>query len=134
MGPGDEQIGRGTGTAAQAVLCGAEGVERKRGMSSEVLWLRAGALGAGLIQGTPFTPETRTTRLRSKLSGRQIEADIYPNLCHENYGYPVLVGHAGEDSFLIPWLDAQLYPVTQATEEERQRLTDAGYALDQAEA
>jgi hypothetical protein len=72
-------------------------------------------------------------RLRSKLSGRQIEATIDGNLFHATYGYPLLVGHAGEDTFLIPWLDAPLYAVTGATEEERKRLADAEYALDQAE-
>jgi hypothetical protein len=72
-------------------------------------------------------------QLRSKLSGRQLEAAIDPNLRHATYGYPVLVGHAAEDNFLIPWLDAQLYAVPEATEEKRRSLTDAGYSLDEAE-
>jgi hypothetical protein len=71
-------------------------------------------------------------QLRSKLSGRQIEAAIDGNVFHASGGYPVLVGHAGEDSFLIPWLDGQMYELTGATEEEWQRLVDAGYALDEA--
>jgi hypothetical protein len=70
--------------------------------------------------------------IRSKISGRVLEAHVAPHPAHRAIGSQLLVAKAGEGTFPIDWLDAQLYELLIATDEELRRLADAGYALDRA--
>ena len=69
-------------------------------------------------------------RLRSKLTGRTIEARISYEYYHPIDGYPMLVTRLGGTLLPIPWLESVIYEVVRATEHEWAQLLGAGYSLD----
>jgi hypothetical protein len=71
--------------------------------------------------------------LRSKLTGRVVEARISYEYYHPVDGYPLLVARLGATPFPIPWLDSVIYEVVRATEEEWAQLLGAGYSLEYSE-
>jgi hypothetical protein len=69
-------------------------------------------------------------RIRGKLTGQELSASVRPELCHARYGYPLLQGEGDSGFVVIPWEDAALFELLEATPAERQALADAGYVLD----
>jgi hypothetical protein len=68
-------------------------------------------------------------RIRGRLMGSVLAATVSPELCHGRYGYPLLQAQGRWGTLVIPWEDAALFDLVEATAAERLALADAGYEL-----
>jgi hypothetical protein len=71
-------------------------------------------------------------RIRGRLTGSVLAAKVSPKLCHARGGYPLLQARGRWGVLVIPWEDAGLFELVEATPTERQALADAGYELPDA--